>query len=147
MPPGRATVAYGSLTATTELFRADGLTLTSSSDTVTADVANQVTGPENLGGGLIDVSAVSGGLLIVSVSAKSGTTPTLNFWLDVQDAYGNWAQVPAQASGIFTSNLTTTGVSAAALASVTLAAYTARLAWVVGGTTPSFTVSVNVYGR
>ncbi len=147
MPPARATLPFGSLSATAELFRADGLTLSSDSDTVTAAVGNQVTGPGNIGTGLIDVSAIGAGLLIVNVAAVSGTSPALNFALDVQDAYGNWAALTGP-GGLFGTAISGAGTFAAPIAAVTVAAFKARLAWTVGGTAPSFTgVSLNVYGR
>lgn len=145
MPPGRATQPFGSLTAAAELFRADGLTLDSGSDTVTAAVPNQVTGPENIGTGLIDLSSSGAGLLIVRVGAVSGTTPSLSFALEVQDAYGNWAQLTA---ALPATAITAAGAYAAPLAAAAIAAFTGRLAWTVTGTTPSFTgVSLDVYGR
>lgn len=147
MPPARATQAFGSLSATTELFRAGGLAISASSDSVTAAVKNQVTGPENIGNGLIDLSSSGSGLLIVHVGAVSGTSPTLNFSLDVQDAFGEWATLTG-AGGLFSTAISAAGSYVAALASVTLAAFNGRLSWTAGGTTPSFTgVSLNVYGR
>lgn len=157
MPPSRSTAAFGSLLASQELFRADGLSISANGDTVSASVVNQVlgpvnngSGPSNLGPGLIDVSAIGQGLLIVNVAnAPAGTSPTLNFQLMVQDAYGHYAAVTVQTGGIFGSTpITAAGTYAAALSSAVIAAYTAKLAWTAGGTSPSFTgVSINVYGR
>ena len=90
MPPARAGVPEPTFASTQELFRADGLTLSSNSDTVTANVRNQVNSQT---GGIIDVSSVSNGLLIVNVLGVSGTSSSLAVFFDVQDAYGNWALV------------------------------------------------------
>jgi hypothetical protein len=148
MPPARATVPYGSLTATIELFRADGLTLDSDSDTVTAEVANQLLGLENIGTGLVDLSATGNGLLIVHAGGVSGTDPVLNFFLDVQDAYGNWAPSFEPEDGLFGSpGITEAGTYAAALSAAVIAALTGRLAWTVSSGASFSGVSLDVYGR
>lgn len=148
MPPPRATVQFGSLTSTLELFRADGLTLNSNSDSVTANIPSQVTGPENIGNGLIDISGIGSGLLVISVGGIGGA-PSLAMWFDIQDAYGHWVHAPgAGTNGILASAITAAGTYVAALSTSTLAAFTGRLSWTVTGTTPSLTgVSLNVYGR
>ena len=145
MPPSvRAGVATPEFVATQELFRADGLTLSAGSDIVTANIVNQVTGKA----GVIDVSPVGNGLLVVNVGGASGTTPSLSLFFDVQDAYGNW--VPVSPSGGLT---TTVAITGAGLFSGNISAgavltYNGRIRWTVTGTTPSFTgVSLNLFGR
>lgn len=146
MPPARAGVPMPNFTATQELFRADGLTLNSNSDSVTANITNQVNGAV---GGLIDVSSVSNGLLVVNVAnAPTGTSPNLAVFFDVRDAFGNW---------ILTSN--PTAISGAALGFAGTVAgnistgygltYNGRIRWTVTGTgSPTFTgVSFSLYGR
>lgn len=93
--------------------------------------------------------SASGVILFVNVSAVSGTTPTLAVRVQVQDPVSTtWVDVP----GAVTASIT--GVSLVTLAlypGVTVAANAAvsyplprtwRLAWTIGGTTPSFTFSV-----
>lgn len=146
MPPARSGVPAPSFTPAQELFRADGLTLSSpGSDTVTAGVVNQVTGP---GTGLVDVSSVSGGLLTVNVRGISGTTPGLAVFFDVQDAYGNWCLVsnPTAISGAV---LTSTGTVYGNITTGYVLTYTGRIRWTVTGTgSPTFTgVSFSLFGR
>lgn len=87
--------------------------------------------------------------LFINVSAVSGTTPTLAVRVQVQDPVGlGWVDLP----GAVTASIT--GVSLTLLTiypGVTVAANSAisaplprtwRLAWTIGGTTPSFTFSV-----
>ena len=79
----------------TELFKATGLTLSSSSDHVTAGITNATTGLT----GAIDISRISNGLLVVNIAnAPTGTTPALAIFFDVADAYGNWVQTSASTS-------------------------------------------------
>lgn len=147
MPPARATQPFGSLTATQELFRADGLTLNSNTDSVTAGIPNQVTGPENIGAGLVDVSGVSNGLLVVSVRGVTGTTPGLAVFFDVQDAYGNWCLV-SNSTAISGAVLNSTGTVYGQISNGYTMTYTGRIRWTVTGTTPAFTgVSFSLYGR
>jgi hypothetical protein len=144
MPPSRSGVSMPTFTATQELFRADGLSITTSSDTVTGTVRNQVS---NATTGLIDVSSISNGLLIVSVGTVTGTTPTLALFFDVQDAYGNWVQVSG-ATSITPAVITTAGVYTGNVSTGDLLAFNGRLRWTVTGTTPVFPgVSLNLYGR
>lgn len=75
---------------------------------------------------------------IVNVSAASGTTPTLVVRVQVQDPVSStWVDLPGAATG----TITGTG---ATLLSVTNLPRTYRLAWVINGTTPSFTFSVGI---
>lgn len=144
MPPARSGVPLPNFTATQELFRADGLALSGSSDTVTANTPNGVNGTA---GGVIDVSSVSNGLLVVHVGAASGTTPSLAVFFDVQDSFGNWALV-SNATSVNGTAITAAGLYAGNLAAGTVAAYNGRIRWTITGTTPSFTgVSFSLFGR
>lgn len=130
-----------------ELFRADGLTISSNSDTVTLGTKNQAQGA--LGNGYVDVSAVQGGLLIVSVASATGTSPTLAMFFDVQDYYGNWVQVSNTATtGLTTVAITGAGVYAGNITAGPVLPLNGRIRWTIGGTTPQFnSVSLNLFGR
>lgn len=128
----------------TELFRATGLTLDSSSDHITDDITNDTTGLT----GAIDISRISNGLLVVNVGdAPTGTSPSLAVFFDARDAYGNWVQTsPATAIGgvVVTSAGTTYGVINNGYQLTNLG----RIRWTLTGTTPSFTsVSFSIHGR
>jgi hypothetical protein len=143
-PSGLPGVPAPNFTVTRELFRADGLVLTAGGNTVTAATANQVSGVAT---GVIDVSAVANGLLIVSTSAVSGTgTPTLAVFVDVQDYFGNWVLV-SNSTSIGGTAITATGTAQGVISANAIAAYSARIRWTVTGSTPSFTCSFDLFGR
>lgn len=74
----------------------------------------------------------------VNVTAASGTTPTLVVRVQLQDPVGlGWVDLP----GAATASITATGLT---LLTVTNLPRTYRLAWTIGGTTPSFTFSVGI---
>jgi hypothetical protein len=129
----------------TELFRATGLTLNSSTDHVTAGITNDTTGRT----GAIDISRVSNGLLVVTVAdAPTGTNPTLAIFFDVADAYGTYVQTsPATSIGgvVVSAAGNTYGVINNGYQMTNLG----RIRWTVGGTdTPTFTgVSFSIHGR
>lgn len=76
---------------------------------------------------------------IVNVSAFAGTIPTLVVRVQIQDIVSAaWVDLPGAATG----TITGTG---ATLLSVTNLPRVYRLAWVIGGTTPSFTFSVGMH--
>src|ERR1035438_845752 len=145
MPAARSGVSMPAFTPTQELFRADGLSLSTSSDTVTGTVKNQAS---NVTTGLIDVSSISNGLLIISVAAVSGTgTPTLAVFFEVEDAYGNWV-VTSNATSIGGTALTWTGVVTGNITAGSIMAFNGRIQWTVAGSTPVFSgVTLNLYGR
>lgn len=129
----------------TEIFRASGLTLNSSSNHITASITNGVTGRT----GAIDVSRISNGLLVVNCgNAPTGTNPTLAVLIDVADAFGNWVLV-SNANGISGSAISSSGFTYGNLSGGYQLTDSARIRWTVGGTdTPSFTnVSFSLYGR
>jgi hypothetical protein len=87
--------------------------------------------------------------LFVNVSASSGTTPTLVVRVQVQDPVGSgWVDLPGAATASITGNGLTLLTIYPGIAAVANSAINQplprnyRLAWVVGGTTPSFTFSV-----
>ena len=144
MPPALSGVPMPNFIASQELFRADGLVLTAAGNTVTGTTTNQVNGVTT---GIINVQQVANGLLIINVSAVSGSsTPTLAVFFQVEDYFGNWVTV-SNATSIGGSTLTGTGVVSGNMTATSISAYNARISWTVSGTTPSFTVSFDVFGR
>lgn len=81
----------------------------------------------------------------VSVTAVTGTTPTLNLFLERQGLDGVWYSVwaPTQITAAGTTS-TSVGHGLATNAAIT---GLIRLRWVIGGTTPSFTLSASITGR
>ena len=146
-PTGLPSVPYPSFGVTRELFRADGLTLTANGNTAStgALVTNQVNGVTT---GIIDVSPAANGLLVVNVLAVSGTgTPTLAVFFDVQDFYGNWL-LTSNSTSINGSGITAAGVYGGLIATSTMGlTQNGRIRWTVTGTTPSFTASLDLFGR
>ena len=94
----------------------------------------------------------SGVLLFVNVTAATGTTPTLVVRVQVQDPVStNWVDLPGASTASITAATGTTPVLLAIAPDLNEVANskvnfalprTYRLAWVIGGTTPSFTFSV-----
>lgn len=145
-PPARATAPFTTLASSQELFRADGLTLTGNSDTVTANIRNQV---NNQAGGIIDVSSVSNGLLIVNVAnAPTGTSPELAVFFDVQDSFGNWV-LTSNSTAISGVLLGFAGTVAGNISTGYNLTLNGRIRWSVTGTgTPTFSgVSFSLFGR
>jgi hypothetical protein len=140
------------------------------SGTVTATVGTSITGgaisPLTVAGATVEASSAktatgngttqtnangTGAMFYINVSAASGTTPTLAVRVQVQDPVSttwfdiNGAVTPTL-TGISTAMLTVyPGISEAANTKVSQALpRTYRVAWTIGGTTPSFTFSVGV---
>jgi hypothetical protein len=144
MPPALSGVPMPNFIASQELFRADGLVITANGNTVAGAVANQVNGVTT---GIINIQQAGNGLLIVNVSAVSGTsTPTLAVFFDVQDSFGNWVTV-SNATSIGGTAITGTGVVSGNISATSVAAYNGRIRWTVSGTNPSFTTSLDLFGR
>lgn len=134
-----------SLHRNNEIFRASGLTLDSSSNSVTAGTTNATTGRT----GAIDVSRISNGLLIVYVAdAPTGTNPTLAVFFDVLDATGSvWVQTSA-ATSIGGALLNSAGYTYGVINNGYVLSNQGRIRWELTGTTPSFTnVSFSIHGR
>lgn len=127
-------------------------------NTQTAIIATGNSGAFNLPFG--DYESLSVGLF---VTTATGTTPTLDLWLQVQGPDGNfydvyrWAQ---QTAATTANNQIWVGLSAGGgrlvgtvgsktiavnTLGVPLLGRTMQLAWTVAGTSPSFTFSVNIY--
>lgn len=128
------------------------------SGTVTATVGTSITGgtisPLTVAGASAEASAArttsgnsaaaltnasgSNAHFIVNVSATSGTGQTLVVRVQVQDPVSlGWVDLPGAVTG-------TINALGATLLSVTNLPRTYRLAWVIAGTTPSFTFSVGI---
>lgn len=82
-----------------------------------------------------DVSSYKEGILVIDITAVTGTTPTLNIAVQTYDFLsGKWVTVP----GVTVAQQTAVGTVAVA---VTNFGEQMRLSYTVGGTTPSFTLS------
>jgi hypothetical protein len=79
-----------------------------------------------------------------TVTAVSGTTPSLQVFLDVQDAAGNWVQVAALAAQTAAGTQSGTGTNTATQGPQ---AKVARFRWTLSGTTPTATVILAAAGR
>lgn len=115
---------------------------------ITAEASSAKVASGNSAAALTNHNA-SGVQLFVNVSAASGTTPTLAVRVQVQDPVSStWFDLPgavtASITGVSTALLTIyPGVTVAANSAVSAPLpRTWRLAWTIGGTTPSFTFSV-----
>lgn len=105
---------------------------------------------DNSGSSPIDIGDVSDLWLAVFVAGTStGTSPTLDVQLDVQDADGNWFLQVAKIAQI-TAGPGSGSVSAGLHAGsgyLVLPRY-CRVAWTAGGTSPVFPkTSIALYGR
>lgn len=80
-----------------------------------------------------------------TISAVSGTTPSLTLILERQGADGNWYQVFASsaitAAGVVSASL------GAGLSTAVAFGQTVRVRWTITGTTPSFTVTHSLIGK
>jgi hypothetical protein len=82
----------------------------------------------------------------INATAKTGTSPTIQFLVDRLGADGVWYNVWTSS---VVSTVTTT-ISQSIGAGLTLASSfggTVRFKWVLGGTTPTWTYSVSIIGK
>jgi len=83
----------------------------------------------------IDVSSFSAMEIIIKVTAVSGTNPTLSVYIEGKfTATGDWKPL------VYQEGITSTGIWT--LTITQLIFKTIRVRWVVGGTSPSFTIAV-----
>lgn len=144
--PGSALIALrGTLTTTT-----DG-----SSNTSAGVVVGRFTGAVyTRASSAATVSGSSGDLIVqdfaelavdINISAVSGTTPSIQFFVDRKGGDGVYYQIYNSTS------LTTTGVVSTSVGAgcATAQAFgtTARLRWTIAGTSPSFTFSASIIGK
>lgn len=113
-------------------------------------------------GGGVAVAGITEMLVVVNVTAVSGTTPTLSVYLQSSSDGGTtWYDLPHGGSLILSSvaqqgavepsgnrNIISgaTGTLKAAARYVVFGQYV-RAAWAIGGTTPSFTFEVDAIGK
>ncbi len=97
---------------------------------------------------LLDITDVW--LSVYSAGTATGTSPTLNVQLDVQDPDGNWFPQVVKTTQITTAPAYTSvsaGLHIAGSGSMVLPRW-ARVAWTVGGTSPVYPqVSICLTGR
>lgn len=98
--------------------------------------------------GVINTANISNGIILATVNAAAGTTPSLTFYFEIVDDFGN-TYVIAEATG---QQVITTGPVTLALPFGQHTGYTlgssGKVGWLVSGTTPSFTgVDIQVIGR
>lgn len=87
-----------------------------------------------------DVSNYGEALVFINVTAVSGTSPTLNLYVDTYDFLsGQWFQHPVSIAQITAAGNT--------LVQLTNFGEQIRLRWQVGGTSPSFTFSASVVAK
>lgn len=95
--------------------------------------------------GDLPVDSFSELALDINITAVSGTTPTIQFIMERKGNDNNYYQIYASAS-INSNQAISTSLGAGMAQSVSFGT-TARLRWVIGGTTPSFTFSVSLIGK
>jgi hypothetical protein len=88
----------------------------------------------------IDIGRFLYGVVTLDVTAVSGTTPTLDVYVEYKDQVSGkyipiWSQTGISAVGTWTSDI------------LTLPHKYVRVRWVIGGTSPSFTFSVGMEGK
>lgn len=111
---------------------------------VFSEAATARTATGNTAGTDILPEGCSAAMLSVNVTAVSGTSPTLTVQFQQQDANGVWVTLGATSS----LNSVTTAVVVMIPPTVFVAGGGVyRIRWVIGGTTPSFTVQFSVQVR
>jgi 3D (Asp-Asp-Asp) domain-containing protein len=95
----------------------------------------------------IGVGAYTNAAIDVAITAVSGTTPTFQLFVDRLSADGStWNTIFS--TGIFVGVATLPPISLGPGSQVPhVLGKTIRLRYVVGGTSPSFTLSIGIYGR
>lgn len=86
-----------------------------------------------------DVTIFEQGLLLIDITAVSGTTPTIDFKVQVKIA-GDWVDLP----GVTIAQQTAVGKVVTALNNI---GKEIRVSYTVGGTAPSFTFSITFLGK
>lgn len=93
----------------------------------------------------LNVANYSELLIDANITAVAGTTPTLQLFIDRKAADGNYYPIWNSPS------ITATGQASdsigAGLNKAQSFAGTVRVRWVLGGTTPSFTLSISLIGK
>lgn len=92
------------------------------------------------GSSAINAGDCKEGLLAINISAVSGTSPSCQFVLEVNDGLGNWYAVP----GVTIAAQTAVG---SVIVPVTNFHDNIRLRWTLTGTAPSFTFTAQFLGK
>jgi hypothetical protein len=157
----QGTVAPAPVNVTNTVPVSGTLTATVASTTITSGTVSPLTvagvsveassakvGSGNSASAITNASG-NGAMFFINVSAASGTGPTLVVRLQVQDPVStNWVDVPGAATATITGTgltLLTVHPSIVDVANSKVSMplpRTYRFAWVIGGTTPSFTFSI-----
>ena len=114
-------------------------------------LGNRLSGAATTNGPAINLSEVTDVWLgVYAAGTSTGTSPTLDVQLDVQDADGNWIAQAAKITQITSAPnyaSVSAGLHVAGSGSLVLPA-AGRVTWTLGGTTPVFPgVSISLYGR
>ncbi len=113
-----------------------------------------------LASGALTASGNSGDLTVgpyteisldINITAQSGTGPTIQFFYERKGAEASPVYYPLWQSAVFTSSVSlpnpiSTSIGAGMAYNQSLG-LTGRLRWVIAGTTPSWTLSANIYGK
>lgn len=136
------------LTSTTPVYASIiGNNQTFPTDRFVVNVLNQSALTETTNGNTntFSVGSLSELSLDINVSAASGTSPTLNFYVDRLGLDGNWYTIFSSAQ------LTAIGTVSASIGSglSTNQSFGSdiRIRWAIGGTTPSFTFTISLIGK
>ena len=114
-------------------------------------LGNRLAGAGTTNGPAISLSEVTDVWLgVYAAGTSTGTSPTLDVQLDLQDADGNWLLQVAKITQLTSApnySSISAGLHIASTGSMVLPA-TGRVTWTLGGTTPVFPgVSISLYGR
>lgn len=95
--------------------------------------------------GDLTVDSFSELALDINITAVSGTTPTIQYIMERKGNDNNYYQIYAS-STINSTQSVSTSLGAGMAQSVSFGT-TARLRWIISGTSPSFTFSVSIIGK
>jgi len=131
--------------------------------TFLASAARVASGTGDIGGAAVTLPACSRLYTVLNITAASGTTPTLDVWIQGSADGLTWADLPydtalinSTAAGDVTASTgrrNINGTTSAVAVGTFIAGYLTtvfpayRVEWVIGGTTPSFTFDVKAICR
>lgn len=81
-----------------------------------------------------------------NLSVVTGTSPTIQFFVDRKGADGFYYPIWQQSSASTTTGMVSTSIGAGCASNQAFGA-TIRLRWVIGGTSPSWTFSFSIIGK
>jgi hypothetical protein len=112
------------------------------SQILVASAAHTISGNSDTITGIVDCV---GAVILVNVSAASGTTPTLDFTLQTLDpASATWVDLASLTQITTTGRVTKIVYPNASGALYQVLPFPYRIKWVIAGTTPSFTFSIGI---